>query len=327
MSTLRFGLVGCGAISTIFQIPALQRVRRAQLIAVADLDANWAKTVAGKFGVPESYGDYRELVGRVDAVLIATPNTTHADIACFLLEKGIHVLCEKPLATCSADVERMLTAAHAGGARLMAAHCLRFSPNLAKLRELVQAGMVGELQSISAAIGGVYDGGPQRTDFRKTRSLSGGGVLIDVGIHLIDLALWIAGEPPTAIDYHGSSIAGWEVESDVELTLSFPERASASIAASFSRPMDPSFRVTGSEGWVRASLYNPTTLSFFSESARVCQRSGAQQLVLDGTSMYETQIDHFCEATASGAEFVVRDDEMRAGMRVVEQCYASGGAA
>lgn len=327
MSALRFGVVGCGAIATIFQIPALQRVRRVQLAAVTDLDAGWAKTVAGKFGIPESYGDYRELVGRVDAALIATPNTTHADIACFLLEHEIHVLCEKPLATSSADVERMVAAAHASGARLMAAHCLRFSPNLAKLRELVRAGLIGDVRSISASIGGVYDGGPQRTDFRKTRSLSGGGVLIDLGIHLIDLALWITDAQPTAIDYHASALPGWEVESDVELTLAFPGNASASLGASFSRPMDPSFRVTGSDGWVRTSLYDPTALSFFSERARICQQSGAQRLVLDGTSMYEAQIDHFCAAATSQAEFVVRDDEMRATMRVVEECYAHGGAA
>lgn len=327
MKQLRFGVVGCGAISTIFQIPALQRVPRAALTALVDVDGAWAKTVAGKTGAPESYGDYRELVGRVDAALVATPNTTHADIACFLLEHGIHVLCEKPLATTSADVERMLAAAQASGARLMAAHCLRFSPNLARMHDLIRDGLIGEVQSINAAIGGLYDAGPQRTDFRKTRSLSGGGVLIDLGVHLIDLAIWMAGGRPASIDYAAKSVPGWEVESDVELSLAFDGAARADITASFSRQVDPTFTVNGSRGWLRTSLYAPTAVTFFSEEARICRHGGAQQIMLDATSMYEAQIDHFCQAVTASAPFLVADEEMRASMDVVERCYASGGAA
>lgn len=327
MKRLRFGVVGCGAISTIFQLPALKRSRRAELAAVADVDASWAATVARKFQVAESYGDYKALVGRVDAALIATPNATHADIACALLEHGIHVLCEKPLATSPAEVDRMLDAARASGARLMAAHCLRFSPNIAAVHRLVQSGLIGEVESVTGAIGGVYDTGPQRTDFRKTRGLSGGGVLIDLGVHLIDLALWISSARPTDLDYHATSAPGWEVESDVELTLALSDRKRASIAASFSRPMDPSLRIDGSAGWVQTSLYTPTSVTFFSKKARVCQRDGAQQLMLENASMYESQIDHFCEAIESQRDFLVQADEIRAGMDVVSRCYANGGAA
>lgn len=327
MNGLRFGVVGCGAISTIFQIPALKRVPAAKLTALVDVDGAWAKSVASKHGVPESYDDYRQLIGRVDAALIATPNTTHADIACALLDHGIHVLCEKPLATTVADVDRMLGAARASGARLMAAHCLRFSPNLAKLREFLRDGMIGDVQSITASIGGVYDSGPQRTDFRKTRGLSGGGVLIDLGVHLIDLAIWMAGAPPDSVDYTARSVPGWEVESDVDLSLGFPGSARAEIGASFSRPMEPTFAVKGSHGWLRASLYSPSALSMFSDQARICQRSGALEIMLDTTSMYEAQLDHFCQAIADGSEFVVRDHEMQASMQVVERCYASGGGA
>jgi predicted dehydrogenase len=327
MKRLRFGVVGCGAISTIFQIPALQRVPRAELTALVDVDAAWAKTVAGKTGAPEAYGDYRQLIGRVDAALIATPNTTHADIACALLEHGVHVLCEKPLATTSADVARMLTAAQASGARLMAAHCLRFSPNLAKLHDLVRDGLIGDVRSINAAIGGLYDAGPQRTDFRKNRTLSGGGVLIDLGVHLIDLAIWMAGGIPTSVDYAAKSIPGWDVESDVELALGFGGSTRADITASFSRQVDPTFTVNGSRGWLRTSLYAPTSVTFFSEEARICRHGGAQQLMLDATSMYEAQIDHFCQAVTASGDFLVRDEEMRASMDVVERCYASGGAA
>jgi hypothetical protein len=96
---MRFGVVGCGAISTLYQLPALGRSSDATLVAAVDVDAGHAAAVARRFGATESFTDHRALVGRVDAALVATPNTTHADIACDLLAQGVHVLCEKPLAT------------------------------------------------------------------------------------------------------------------------------------------------------------------------------------------------------------------------------------
>src|SRR5262249_31916649 len=153
--------------------------------------------------------------------------------------------------------DRMIAAADRSGARLMAAHCLRFSPNLERLRELAAAGMLGDRLALSASIGAPYDAGPQRTDFRRTRGLSGGGVLIDVGIHVIDLAIWIVGEAPVDVVYDASAVAGWEVESDAELALRFPSGSTGSFSASFSRVMDPTYTVRGERGWARASLYHP----------------------------------------------------------------------
>src|SRR5262245_11529259 len=153
MSPLRFGVVGCGAISTLYQLPALGRSSDATLVATVDVDAAHAAAVARRFGASESFTDHRALAGRVAAALIATPNTTHADIACDLLAEGVHVLCEKPMATSRSDVDRMLAAAERSGARVMAAHCLRFSPNLERLRELAAAGMLGDRLALSASIG------------------------------------------------------------------------------------------------------------------------------------------------------------------------------
>src|SRR5262249_23772537 len=119
MTRLRFGVIGCGAIVTLHQLPALRRCSQLDLVGVVDRDCEWAGRVARRFGIPPAPGDAAALVGAVDAVLIATPNTTHAAIACDLLEQGVHVLCEKPLATSRADVDRMLDAAARGGARLM----------------------------------------------------------------------------------------------------------------------------------------------------------------------------------------------------------------
>jgi predicted dehydrogenase len=318
---LRFGVVGCGAISTVYQLPALRACPDAELVAVTDLDATWAGKVARRFGVPAAFADFRELPGRVDAALVATPNTTHPDIVCTLLAAGVHVLCEKPMATTRADAARMFAAAERRGTRLMAGHCLRFSPNVTMLRRLVAEGRLGDVTEIGGAIGGPYEGSAHRTDFRRKRGLSGGGVLMDLGIHLIDLAVWIVGEAPSQVGYDGSQVLGWEVEHDADVVLAFPGGARAVISSSFTHPLANTLTVRGTLGWASASLYAPTSLSLFTREARICRRAGLQQLVLPDVSMYDAQLRHFCRAVREGGDFVVRPEEILAGLATIDECY------
>src|SRR5262249_41767335 len=271
-----------------------------------------------------------QLIGKVEAVLIATPNTTHAAIACDLLERGIHVLCEKPLATTGEEVERMLAAAARGGARLLTGHCPRLSPQPAMLKTVVEAGWLGPVERVSASIGGPYEGVACRTDFRRQRALSGGGVLMDLGIHVLDLAVWIAGRAPVHVEYAGSFATGWEVETDAEVGLRFPGDGQASLHASFATPLGHSLTVPRGGGRARAALHVPPELAaldvppeltVFAEEARICRRAGMQTLHLVDRNMYDAQIAHFCRAVATGEPFRVRDAEVRATIGVIDSCY------
>lgn len=221
----------------------------------------------------------------------------------------------------------MLDAAARGGARLMTAHCLRFSPNLEMLKRVVDEGWIGDLERVHATIGGPYEGVARRTDFRRQRALSGGGVLMDLGVHVLDLTTWLAGRAPASVDYAASCADGWEVESDAEVALRYPDAMQASLRASFSTPQGNSFVVRGTKGWARASLYVSTELSFFGEEARVCRRAGMQTLRLRDRNMYDAQIEHFCRAIATGEPFRIRDTEVRASIGVIDQCYARRMAA
>ncbi|HVN87210.1 MAG TPA: Gfo/Idh/MocA family oxidoreductase [Candidatus Binatia bacterium] len=321
MSRLRFGVVGCGAISTFYQLPAIRHCSQVDLVAVVDTDLAWAQSVARRFGVRAAFASYRDLIGHVDAALVATPNHTHADIACGLLQAGVHVLCEKPMSSTRAEVERMFDVATRSGARLMAAHCLRFSPNLALLKQAIATGWLGDVRELSGGIGGRYESGTQRTDFRRQKQLAGGGVLLDLGIHLIDLAMWLVADHPVNVAYESTRAAEWEVETDAEVALEFGTGVRAMLASSFTRTLESALTVRGTAGWATAALYRPTDLTFFSRSARLCQHAGVQQLQLADESMYDGQIAHFCHAVQSGNEFAVRADEVRGVIDVIERCY------
>lgn len=323
MRKLRVGVVGCGAVVTLHHLPALKRCELVDLVAVADRDRAWLEKVARKFAVPECYDDSAAMIGHVEAVLVATPNTTHADIACPLLEAGIHVLCEKPLATTSADVERMLQASKRGGGRLTAAHSARFNPNVIMLKRMLSAGWLGTIEQMSGSLGLPYDRAERRTEFRREPRLAGGGVLMDLGIHLIDLAIWLAGESPTYVGYDAVCAQGWSVETDADVALGFPNGSRANFSVSYTHAPNPTLTVRGTEGWASASLYVPTQLAFFNERARICRRAGIQYLTLDGNQNYELQIEHFADAILFNGDFVVQPEEMRAGLTIIERCYGT----
>lgn len=323
MTRLRLAVIGCGAVSTLYHLPAARGSDAVEIAGVVDADLAWAEQVAGGLGV-RAWPHHLMAAEHVDAALVATPNRTHAAIACELLAAGVHVLCEKPLAPTRVEVERLLAAA-AGPARLMAAHCLRFSPNLVLLRELARAGWFGAPLTLSGSIGGPYDRSARRTEFRRATRAAGGGVLLDLGVHLIDLAIWIAGAAADTVSYLGSCASGWEVETDVEVGLGFADGSRATLEATYTRPSSAALTVRGPDGWATASLYQGTALQVFSTRARACRAAGALTLRVDGPDMYAAQLTHFASAVRDGTPFRVADDEMRAVIDVVERC--DGGLA
>lgn len=320
-------IVGCGAVAEICHIPALRRCRWGVLTAIVDSNAERARAAAERHQAGTWFVDYRDLCGKADAAVVATSNATHAEITCFLLEHRIHVLCEKPLATSVSDATRMIASARLSGARLMAGHCRRFNPNVALLKELLSRRALGPLTTISAALGGRYGQWPQRTDFRRERSLAGGGVLVDLGTHLIDLAIWLAGERPTVASYDASDTLGWGIESDADVLLRFPGATNALVSCSYTRGLNRTLRVEGRDGWAQTSVDVAPVVTFVSGRARVCQRAGAQQLLVDEADPHERQLNHFLDALLTDRPFSVDLDEILAGLQVIATCYQLSRAA
>jgi len=130
---------------------------------------------------------------QLDAVVIATPNGLHADQAMACLERGLPVFCQKPLATTSGDVRRVIAAARASDRLLGIDFCYRHITGMHELRRRLLSGAIGEIVAVDLVFHNAY--GPDRS-WCKNRALAGGGCLLDLGVHLLDLALWVQGMPP-----------------------------------------------------------------------------------------------------------------------------------
>jgi predicted dehydrogenase len=198
---LKVAVVGTGAIFRAHHAEPLLQHPEVELAAVCDFRADRVKQVAEEFGIPFYYTDYKELLRRddIDAVDICTPNVYHSEIAIAALNAGKHVFCEKPDAVSVEEALKMADAAKCSGKVLMTMRNNRFTPAAQYLKRYIEEGLMGELYT--GRCGWTRRRGISgKGGWFTTKALSGGGPLIDLGVHFIDLSMWLMGNPkPVAV--------------------------------------------------------------------------------------------------------------------------------
>jgi predicted dehydrogenase len=191
------GIIGSGGIAQGAHLPAYKALvdEDVRVIAVADVRRETAEQAAKKFEVPHLYEDYRELLKRddIDAVSVCTPNFMHKRPTIDALEAGKHVLVEKPLAINAAEGREMVAAARRTGKKLQAGLNNRFGSGPQALKRFIEAGELGDVYyARSQALR--RRGIPSWGVFTQ-KDKQGGGPLIDIGVHILDLTLWLMGHP------------------------------------------------------------------------------------------------------------------------------------
>lgn len=195
-SELRVGIVGAGAIAQIAHMPVVRKLRGVRLAAICDNDGAKARALAARLGIGGWYTDVEELLefGKVDAVLICTPNHLHEPHALSALAAGAHVLVERPLALTAAGVARLLQAAERHRRTLLPSQNFRFRSDVQAVHGFLAGGELGEVAAIRTGWT-VFRTGRQQLGWRSRQAESGGGAMMDLGLPMVDLALWIAGGP------------------------------------------------------------------------------------------------------------------------------------
>lgn len=193
---LRMGIVGVGNIFRAEHVKPLLEHEEVELVAVCDVNQERAEKVAKEYGIPSVYSDYKELLLRddIDLIDICTPNLYHSEISIAALNAGKHVFCEKPDAVNPEEAQKMADAAKANGKIMMAMRNNRFTPAARYLKRYIGEGNMGEIYT--GRCGWIRRRGiPGKGGWFTTKELSGGGPLIDLGVHFIDLAMWLMGNP------------------------------------------------------------------------------------------------------------------------------------
>ncbi len=214
--TLKIGVVGLGIGR--WHAQQFDSYGRCELIACCDLNAHLRTVTAEKHGLKAEhcYDDYRRMFADakktgLQAISIAVPNKLHAPIATAALKAGLHVLCEKPMATSVAEAKKMLAAAKAARRTLMINFSSRFEWESMAVKRAVEAGELGDIY-FARSIWHRRRGIPIWSEWFYTKALSGGGPMIDLGVHRLDLAMWLMGNPkPVTVSASTYSVFGPDI--------------------------------------------------------------------------------------------------------------------
>lgn len=247
----RYAVVGLGHIAQVAVLPAFQHAENCELTALVSSDAQKLRVLQERYNVPmvSDYDGYDELLesGAVDAVYIAVPNDLHADVAVRAARRGVHVLCEKPMAATEEECEAVITAAENHGARLMVAYRLHFEEINLEVAELANSGLIGEPRIFSS----VFAQDVKEGDIRLSSWDRGGGSVFDMGIYCINAARYVFREEPTevvATSQFGTDERFEQCDEMTGVVLRFASGRMAQFISSFAAARSGDYRVLGTKG-------------------------------------------------------------------------------
>ncbi|KGL37385.1 gfo/Idh/MocA family oxidoreductase [Listeria sp. SHR_NRA_18] len=191
--TLKIGIIGCGGIANGKHMPSLASVAEAEMVAFCDIVVERAEKAKVDFGTPNAsvYKDYKELLAdkTIDVIHVCTPNISHAEISIAAMEAGKHVMCEKPMAKSTAEAQAMIDASAKTGKKLTIGYQNRFRKDSQFLHEVCANNELGEIYYAKAKA--IRRRAVPTWGVFLDEEAQGGGPLIDIGTHALDLTLWM----------------------------------------------------------------------------------------------------------------------------------------
>ncbi|HSY54102.1 MAG TPA: Gfo/Idh/MocA family oxidoreductase [Opitutaceae bacterium] len=326
MTPLPIVLVGCGAVSQLFYAPALRALEATGLLRVTALvdPVEAARERLQQFfpHVPGAATLVQVDTPRVCLAIIASPPRWHAEQTLAALARGWHVLCEKPMAATSAEAEQMISAAEAAGQVLAVGHYKRFFPSSHYLKFLCgPAGPLGALQSFSIAEGGPFTWPAASPAFFQKKETPG-GVLLDIGVHVLDLLLWWLGDPAD-FTYADDAMGGLEANARVSLRFgSTTGRVQLSRDWATTQRYDFEFK-HGNASW---TVNDANGLSMTLAGAPFALQGTLRET--DGTAAatnpqsFIAQLQHVVTAVHNRTPVLVDGREGVRALRLIEACYA-----
>lgn len=319
---IRYGVVGIGHIAQAAVLPAFAHaVENSTLVALFSGDPEKQRRLSRRYKVPVfSYEDFERGVREagIEAVYIALPNSLHAEFTERAAKLGVHVLCEKPMATSVEECARMISACEAANVRLMIAYRLHFEPATLAAIEAVRSGRIGEARVFNSA----FSFQLAKDNIRSRRAL-GGGVLWDIGIYCLNAARNLFRTEPIEVFAYTSSgrdARFLEVEEGGAVVLRFPGDRLASFTTSFGTVYTSSYELLGTNGRVRVE-----NAFDYSGTIKVTIVSGGKtrHLEVGDSDQFAPELVHFSQCILTGKKPGPDGHEGLADVRVLAAIYES----
>ena len=262
--SIRFGLIGAGRMGKVFANTLAFTVSEVDLAAVADPNAEAVDDVAARYHIPQKFRDYHELLAQkdIEAVVIASPTGTHAEVVTAAAQAGKQIFCEKPLSQDLAACDEAIAAVKKAGVKLQMGFMRRFDAPYAAAKQKIMDGVIGMPVMFKST-----SRDPRRTSLEFARRDNSGGMIMDMGVHDFDLARWLMGAEVTRVFSEGACLAFPELKGvgDIDnavISLRFATDAVGNIDISRNAVYGYDIRteVMGTEGslWIGYLQQTPT---------------------------------------------------------------------
>lgn len=310
---MKVALIGAGGIGQTY-LDVLAKSELAEVSVVADTDEENRHRLGIEYGIP-TVSSYKE-IGHVDAAIISSPPATHPEISIHLLNQGIPVLCEKPLAISVGEAQQMAAAASESGAVLTMASKFRYVPDVIAAKSLIGSGILGEVVLYENTFASMVD---MSQRWNADPSISGGGVLIDNGTHSLDIARYLLGPIDQILAVEGHRVQRLPVEDTTRIFFRSQSDVTGTIDLSWSirKELDSYIDIYGSMGTVqvgwRSSRYRQHNSNDWVEFG-----TGYSKLESIGA-----QVENFLHAIRGEERLLITSEDGIASVRAVEAAYTS----
>lgn len=335
---IKWGVIGCGGIADRRTIPGMIESDNVDLVAVMDANLDAAKRVAEKYGVDNVFDNYADLLkmDEIQAVYIASPVFCHKEQCIAAAKAKKHIFLEKPMGLTVAEAEEIAAICKQEDVKLGVAFMMRFHNYHQKMREIIQAGTLGEIVSARAQFTCWY---PEMENcWRQNKNLSGGGAMIDMGIHAVDLIRFITGlEIAEYTGFAGNQIFKYSVDDASVGVYKMENGALCVVEAAFNIPDAVSvskLEIYGTKGCIiaKGTLAQEETgtvevlaIDEAGEYDAQQNRSTVKPIILENTggNMYRKEIEAFGRAITGEGEIPVTAADAILSQKAIEMIYTN----
>ena len=310
---VRWGILGAGSVAQRRVIPAMQALDGCEVGALMVRDLERAKGLADKFGIVRAYDDAGALLGdpELEAVYISSPPNLHCEQAVTAAENGKHVLCEKPMALSTTECERIIDACGAARVHLEVCFVLRGWPIYHHVRELLSGGGLGEIVEMRAHLAKWTP--RQAGEWRLDPQQGGGGVLIDVGSHYIDLFRFLLGDLSKVTAMASDRVFDAGVEETAFMLFEFASGAHGTIVATSAVPHSGNvLEIFGTKGAL-----------LLGKELKIVTGEGESSEPVTFPDYYSGLLEHFHACVASGGEALAGGEDGLKNIDAIRSAYRS----
>ncbi len=335
---IKWGVIGCGGIADRRTIPGMMLADNAELVAVMDANGEVAEKVREKYNAKYAFDNYEELlaIDEIDAVYIASPVFCHKEQAFAAAKAKKHILLEKPMALTVAESQEIADFCKKEGVKLGVGLMMRFHSYHQAMKQIIAEGKLGDVVSMRGQLTCWYPDIPN--NWRQNKALSGGGALMDMGIHCIDLLQYITGLKATEVTgFAGTQTFSYNADDSAAIVMKMENGALAMVDANFNIPDAAAkckLEIYGTKGSIMAEgtvsqveggdvsvLISDDSLGY--DAAQNREELVPVKLDVEFGNMYTKEVESFGNAIINDTEPAITAEDAIFVQNIVERAYAS----